>query len=107
MAELVGRDVNIHSSHETAISQAAQLHVAACIANMPYAADTHYGYLVDDVIAGAPLPAADGAMPVPGGPGLGVDVDPQELDRLHARWQELGFLSWNEDDGEPVVLPRW
>jgi glucarate dehydratase len=107
MAELVGRDVNIHSSHETAISQAAQLHAAACIANLPYAADTHYGYLGDDVIAGAPLPAADGAMPVPEGPGLGVDVDPQELDRLHARWQELGFLSWNEDDGEPVVLPRW
>ena len=107
MAELVGRDVNIHSSHETAISQAAQLHVAACVANLPYAADTHYVYLRDDVIAGARLPATDGAMPVPAGAGLGIDVDTRELERLHARWRELGFASWDEDDGEPVVLPRW
>jgi glucarate dehydratase len=107
MAELTGRDINIHSSHETAISQAAQLHAAACIANMPYAADTHYAYLGEDVITGAPLPTADGAMPVPKGPGLGIDVDTRELERLHTRWQELGFRSWGEDDGEPVVLPRW
>jgi hypothetical protein len=46
-------------------------------------------------------------MPVPEGPGLGADVDRQELDRLHARWQELGFLPWDEDGGEPVALPRW
>jgi hypothetical protein len=46
-------------------------------------------------------------MPVPTGPGLGIDVDIREVERLHARWGELGFLSWDTDDGEPVVLPRW
>lgn len=107
MAELTGRDVNIHSSHETAISQAAQLHAAAAIANLPYAADSHYFYLADDVAGDRPLPTAGGAMPVPDGPGLGIDVDVREVERLHARWRELGFLSWDGNDGEPVVLPRW
>lgn len=104
MAELLGRDVGVHSSMETAISQAAQLQMAACIPNLPYASDSHYPYLRADVAES--LPIRDGRMTVPSGPGLGVDVDPDALDRLHASWQETGFLSWDAPDG-PVVLPRW
>jgi glucarate dehydratase len=107
MAELTGRDVGVHSSMETAISQSAQLHMAACVANLPYASDSHYPYLRADVLAGDPLPITDGRMRVPVGPGLGVDVDPARLAELHERWQQTGFLSWDEPGGRPVLLPRW
>jgi glucarate dehydratase len=107
MAELLGRDVGIHSSMETAISQAAQLQLAACVPNLPYASDSHYLYLRDDVAADGPLPIVEGALAVPAGPGLGVEVDPRALDRSHRRWQETGFLSWDDPGGRPVVLPRW
>ncbi|OLT09231.1 hypothetical protein BJF90_44540 [Pseudonocardia sp. CNS-004] len=105
MAELVGRDVGVHSSMETAISQSAQLQMAACVPNLPYASDSHYLYLRADV-GGDPLPIVDGRMRVPTGPGLGVDVDPAQLTALHESWQETGFLSWDAPGG-PVVLPRW
>jgi len=36
--------------------------------------------LADDVLAG-PLPIEDGALVVPDGPGLGIDVDPSVIDR--------------------------
>jgi glucarate dehydratase len=107
MAELLGRDVGIHSSMETAISQAAQLHLAACVPNLPYASDSHYLYLEADVGADGPLRIAGGRMAVPTGPGLGVEVDPAALESLHQRWRDKGFLSWNPPDGQPVVLPRW
>jgi glucarate dehydratase len=105
MAELLGRDVGVHSSMETAISQSAQLQMAACLPNLPYASDSHYLYLRADV-GGEPLPIVDGRMRVPTGPGLGVEVDPSQLTRLHESWQETGFLSWDAPGG-PVVLPRW
>ncbi len=105
MAELLGRDAGVHSSMETAISQAAQLQMAACLPNLPYASDSHYLYLRADV-GGDPLPIVDGRMRVPTGPGLGVEVDPAQLTRLHESWQDTGFLSWDAPGG-PVVLPRW
>jgi glucarate dehydratase len=105
MAELMGRDAGVHSSMETAISQSAQLQMAACLPNLPYASDSHYPYLRGDV-GGDPLPIVDGRMRVPAGPGLGVEVDPAELTRLHESWQDSGFLSWDAPGG-PVVLPRW
>lgn len=107
MSELLGRDVGIHSSHETGISQAAQLHMAACIANLPYAADSHHFYLDEDVVDGDQFSPVEGKMVVPVGPGLGIDVDIDNLERLHARWRKIGFMSWDNDDKEPVVLPRW
>ncbi|HET6501847.1 MAG TPA: enolase C-terminal domain-like protein [Amycolatopsis sp.] len=105
MAELLGRDVGLHSSMETAISQSAQLQLAACLANLPYASDSHYPYLLDDVAE--PLTITGGRMTVPSGPGLGVDVDPDRLEALHRSWQETGFLSWDDPSGAPVPLPRW
>jgi glucarate dehydratase len=107
MAELLGRDVGIHSSMETAVSQSAQLQLAACIPNLPYACDSHDLYLEADVRDGDKLPIVDGKMQVPTGPGLGVDVDRDQLEELHRRWQETGFLSWDDPGGQPVLLPRW
>jgi glucarate dehydratase len=107
MAELLGRDVGVHSSMESAISQSAQLQMAACLPNLPYACDSHYLYLQDDVLTGGPLPITGGRMQVPTGPGLGVEVDTGRLERLHKRWQDTGFLSWDAPGGRPVLLPRW
>ena len=39
------------------------------------AADAHYHHLTDDVIAGGKMRYAGGKIPVPSGPGLGVELD--------------------------------
>jgi glucarate dehydratase len=107
MAELIGLDVGVHSSMECAISQAAQLHLAACLANLVYASDTHYIYLKDDIGEGGKLPIRDGKMTVPPGPGLGIKIDQDKLNHYHRLWEESGFFNWGSDAGFPVTLPRW
>ncbi|MFE7276428.1 glucarate dehydratase, partial [Streptomyces sp. NPDC057623] len=56
----------------------------------------------------------DGSVPVPRGPGLGVELDRAGLDRLHAAYLELGrehrndaaYLRSVRPDFDPR-MPRW
>jgi L-rhamnonate dehydratase len=74
IAESVGIPVTLHSGGELALSQAAYLHLAASIPNMTLAIDNERQHLAGDV-ARALIPIERGAMAVPEGPGLGVEVD--------------------------------
>ena len=80
VAESVGIPVTLHSGGELGISQAAYLHLAASIPNMSLSIDTEHDYLGDDVIAPG-FAIEGGRLAVPTGPGLGVEVDPAQLDR--------------------------
>jgi glucarate dehydratase len=80
VAESVGIPVTLHSGGELGISQAAYLHLAASIPNMSISIDTEHDYLGDDVIAPG-FAIEGGRLAVPAGPGLGVDVDPSQLER--------------------------
>ncbi len=107
MAELMGLDVGIHSSMEAAVSQAAQLHLAACIPNLVYASDTHYIYLNDDIRQEGKFTIQAGKMAVPAGPGLGIEIDQAKLNYYHQLWQSTGFVNWCADSKYPIMLPRW
>jgi glucarate dehydratase len=72
----------LHSGPELGVGQAARLHVAAAAPDLRHAIDGHYHHYVDDVLIGGKLPYVDGAMRVPEGPGLGVELDEARL----ARW---------------------
>lgn len=78
IAEGAGIPVGLHSGSELGISQAAYLHLGASTPNLSLAIDTGYPELIDDVITRR-HPIVEGAMPVPTGPGLGVELD---LDKL-------------------------
>jgi glucarate dehydratase len=77
--EAVCRTFNLglamHSGAEFGIELAAMLHTASTIPTMTFAGDAHYHYLTDDIIQGGKLPYIDGAIRVPEGPGLGVELD--------------------------------
>ena len=81
IAEAAGLPVTLHSGGELGLSQAAYLHLAAAIPNLPIAIDTEYYYHVDDIIP-VPHAIAHGRLPVPTGPGLGVTPDLARLDAL-------------------------
>jgi glucarate dehydratase len=72
----------LHSGPELGVGQAARLHVAAVHPDLRHAIDGHYHHYVDDVLVGGKLRYGDGAMRVPEGPGLGIDLDDERL----ARW---------------------
>jgi glucarate dehydratase len=77
----------MHSNSHLGVSMAAMTHVGAAMPTMLYAADTHYPWEADDVIA-APLGFEDGRQPVPDGPGLGVELDEAAVERMHERYVE-------------------
>ena len=104
--------VAVHSSGELGIQLATMLHLGAVIPNLSYAADAHYHHLLDDIIAGGKLPCVDGAIAVPKGPGLGVQLDRDKLARYAALYKELGPYPYDQDPGRPGWTPivpndRW
>jgi glucarate dehydratase len=82
MAHALRLASTLHSGPEIGVAQAARLHVAAAHPDLRHAIDGHYHHYVDDVLAGGKLPYVDGAMRVPEGPGLGIELDDERL----AKW---------------------
>ncbi|MGI5424113.1 glucarate dehydratase family protein [Streptomyces sp. CA-179760] len=115
VCEAFGLALSMHSNSHLGISLAAMTHVGAAIPNLDHSCDTHYPWnSADDVIVPGVLELRDGEVKVPTGPGLGVELDHDQLDRLHRRYVESGMRS-RDDTGymqrfQPEyerLLPRW
>jgi glucarate dehydratase len=91
ICEAVGIGVSMHSNSHLGVSLAAMTHVAAAIPNLDHACDTHYPWnRVDDVVVRGVIEIVDGAVEVPTGPGLGVEVDESRVEELHERYRAAG-----------------
>jgi glucarate dehydratase len=115
VCEAFGLALSMHSNSHLGISLAAMTHVAAAIPNLDHSCDTHYPWnSTDDVILPGVLEFRHGEVKVPTGPGLGVELDPTALDRLHRLYLDSGVRS-RDDTGymqrfQPdyeLRLPRW
>ncbi|QVQ50265.1 glucarate dehydratase [Spiractinospora alimapuensis] len=83
-----GIELSMHSNTHLGISLAAMTHLAAAVPQPTHACDTHNPWQDgQDVIAPGALRFVDGAVPVPEGPGLGVELDPDALAVLHEQYQ--------------------
>jgi glucarate dehydratase len=108
--------VSMHSNTHLGISLAAMTHVASTVPDLHHACDSHYPWQSEDVLTERLL-FTGGRVAVPDGPGLGVELDRDELARLHRRWAEDDGSLRDRDDaaamraGEPgwhtPVMPRW
>jgi glucarate dehydratase len=115
VCETLGLGLSMHSNSHLGISLAAMTHLAAATPNLTYACDTHYPWNeVDDVVRPGALRFAGGAVSVPAGPGLGVDLDLDVLDRLHRSYvdsgrqlrDDTGYARRHDPRYDPT-LPRW
>ncbi|MFE9581669.1 enolase C-terminal domain-like protein [Nocardia sp. NPDC006044] len=91
-----GKGISMHSNTHLGISLAAMTHVAATVAHLDYACDTHYPWQAEDVIT-EPFTFTGGAIEVADTPGLGIDLDRDALARLHERWRRLPALRDRDD----------
>ncbi len=83
-AATFGLGVSLHSGTELGVGQLAKIHVQAALPDaVRFASDALYPEYEDDVLAGGKLSIEGGAMKVPQGPGLGLDLDDERL----ARWE--------------------
>ncbi len=69
---------------ESGIATAAVLHMAAAVPSVDWGVSLTSQYLAEDVLA-RPLVFSDGHAEVPGGPGLGVEVDEERVRRFAAQ----------------------
>lgn len=107
ICETWGLGLSMHSNSHLGISLAAMTHVAASIPNLTYACDTHYPWQDEEVIAGGKLRFEDGALPLPSGPGLGVELDRDALATLHEQYLRCGIRD-RDDIGEMrAYRPDW
>ncbi|MFC8796672.1 enolase C-terminal domain-like protein [Promicromonospora sp. NPDC057138] len=94
-----GMGVSMHSNSHLGVSLAAMTHVAAAIPNLGHACDTHYPWnRADDVVPDGGIEIVDGAVTVPTGPGLGVEVDRGRVEELHERFLRSGRTVRNDGD---------
>lgn len=88
-----GIGMNLHSGGELGISTACHLQVAAATPELTFDADSMYPLLSDDIIT-TPFALSGGALPVPDGLGLGVEVDLEKLQHYADRHAVAGDLVW-------------
>ncbi len=75
---------------ETGIGRAANLALASLPGfTLPGDTSASDRYFTEDLLTEPFTLAADGTLPVPSGPGLGVEVDPQRLDRATVLLEEV------------------
>ncbi|MEU1126605.1 glucarate dehydratase family protein [Streptomyces sp. NPDC005899] len=106
--------LSMHSNSHLGISLAAMTHLAAATPNLTYACDTHWPWKTEEVVVPGALTLADGAVRVPKGPGLGVEIDRDALARLHEQYIACGLRNRDDtgymrriDPSYERKTPRW
>jgi glucarate dehydratase len=109
--------VSMHSNNHLGISLMAMAHAAAAAPHILYACDTHYPWQTekDEVVAGGRIKFVDGCVRIPEKPGLGIDIDFDQIARGTERYNKLPYRK-RDDEAEmrkhvdpnwKRVLPRW
>lgn len=107
LAEAAGLPIVNHAFSPTTITMHAQLAVIGSSPNFILAGQGHQDLLADDVVT-TPLSYEGGRMRVPTGPGLGVELDREKLERYHNAFLEQGFASAHADQrpGQMLNVPN-
>jgi glucarate dehydratase len=106
VCETMQMGVAVHSSGELGIQLATMLHLGAVLPNLTFAADAHYHHLLDDVILGGKFQYKDGAICVPNGPGIGVRLDREKLEKYAELYRRLGSYPYDRDPARPEWFAR-
>ena len=95
----------------------AMAHVASATPHLSYACDTHYPWqsAKDEVVEGGRIPFEDGCVRVTDRPGLGVELDMDQLERGKERFEKCPYRKRDDtaemrkhvDSTWNRVLPRW
>ncbi|MFE3449261.1 glucarate dehydratase family protein [Nonomuraea sp. NPDC059194] len=115
LCDTFGISLSMHSNSHLGISLAAMTHLAAAVPNVTTACDTHTPWQDgQDVVAPGALRFVDGAVPVPTGPGLGIELDRDALAVMHEQYLKCGLTSRDDtgymrrfDPSFSTSRPRW
>jgi glucarate dehydratase len=117
LCEVLGLGLSMHSNNHLGVSMMIMAHAGAASPHLTHACDTHYQWQteIDEVVAGGRVPIVNGAIRIPDKPGLGVELDRDQLARGVERYKKLPYRK-RDDEAEmrkhvdpnwKRVLPRW
>lgn len=117
LCKVFGIGLSMHSNSHLGVSLMAMAHVAAATPHLTYACDTHYPWQSekDEVVAGGRVPIVGGCVMIPDKPGLGVELDYDQLARGRDRYQKCPYRKRDDeaqmrkciDPNWKRILPRW
>jgi glucarate dehydratase len=112
-----GLGLSMHSNSHLGISVMTMAHAAAVTPHLTYACDTHYPWsdTKDEVVQGGRVKFHDGKIRIPDRPGLGVDLDQDQLARGRERYAKCPYRKRDDtaemrkhvDPTWTRILPRW
>ena len=109
MCDTFGVGISMHSNSHLGISLMAMSHVAAAVPNLTYACDTHYPWQEADeeVIKGGKLPIRNGCVTLTSAPGLGVELDLEQLRKLHELFLSIDIRQRDDVRQMRKYRPDW
>jgi glucarate dehydratase len=117
LCKTFGLGMSMHSNSHLGISLMAMAHVAAATPHLTYACDTHYPWsqAKDEVVLGGRVKIENGCVKIPDRPGLGVELDYDQLARGVERYRKCPYRKRDDtaemrkhvDPNWKRVLPRW
>lgn len=117
LTQVLGMGLSMHSNSHLGVSLMAMTHAAAVCPNLTFACDTHYPWQTerDEIVAGGRIKFHEGSVVIPEKPGLGVELDYDQLARGCERYEKIPYRR-RDDEAEmrervdpewKRILPRW
>ncbi|WP_130904231.1 glucarate dehydratase [Pseudomonas sp. Sample_22] len=96
-----------HSNNHFDISLAMFTHVAAAAPGEITAIDTHWIWQDGQRLTKAPLQIVDGCVQVPKKPGLGVELDMDQVAKAHELYKGMGLGARDDSVAMQFLIPGW
>jgi glucarate dehydratase len=96
-----------HSNNHFDISLAMFTHVAAAAPGKVTAIDTHWIWQDGQRLTNEPLKIADGKLKVPDRPGLGIEIDMEQVARAHSLYNTMGLGARDDTKAMQFLVPGW
>ena len=96
-----------HSNNHFDISLAMFTHVAAAAPGKVTAIDTHWIWQEGQRLTKEPLVIAGGRLRVPERPGLGIEIDLDQLEQAHELYRGMGLGARDDAVAMQFLIPAW
>jgi glucarate dehydratase len=107
LCDMFGLTWGSHSNNHFDISLAMFTHVAAAAPGKVTAIDTHWIWQDGQRLTKDPLRIEGGKVRVPARPGLGIDIDLDELEKAHLAYKNLGLGARDDAVAMQFLIPGW
>ncbi|WP_116141785.1 glucarate dehydratase [Trinickia diaoshuihuensis] len=107
LCQMFGLTWGSHSNNHFDISLAMFTHVGAAAPGKVTAIDTHWIWQDGQRLTREPLRIDGGKISVPAKPGLGIEIDMDELEKAHALYKKHGLGARDDAVAMQYLIPNW